>query len=402
MANLSSKSARLNLAAGTVHWSNVVANIALGYRRGPTGGKWLARWYDGSRQHKAVIGSADDIAASDRVTTLSHSEAVAAAIAWARKRAGADAELDTKLTVEIALTNYFNERISRGSKSVSKDQSKAKSSIIPVLGAIVCEKLTTKQINNWLYSLANTKPDVRKPRYGKKTERTTLETTDADVIRARRASANRCLNVLKAALNHSYREGQIASDSAWRRVKPFAAVDVPIIRFLTADEVERLLEACDVNFRAIVEAALHTGCRYGELTRLRRDDFNPQTKTISIRISKSNKPRIIYLNQIGLTFFNSIIKDFNKNDLIFTKSNKTQWKDSDQQRPLKAALAAAKLEEDISFHILRHTYASHLIQSGVPLTVIASQLGHSDTRMTEKHYAHLSTNYISSAIWDGD
>ena len=54
---------------------------------------------------------------------------------------------------------------------------------------------------------------------------------------------------------------------------------------------------------------------------------------------------------------------------------------------MRHACERAEIEPAITFHILRHTYASRLAMRGVPLNVIAKQLGHSDTRMTEKHYA---------------
>ena len=49
----------------------------------------------------------------------------------------------------------------------------------------------------------------------------------------------------------------------------------------------------------------------------------------------------------------------------------------------------------MNFHVLRHTHASHLAMKGVGLGVIAAQLGHADTRMTEKHYAHLAPSYVA-------
>ena len=58
----------------------------------------------------------------------------------------------------------------------------------------------------------------------------------------------------------------------------------------------------------------------------------------------------------------------------------------------------AKLDPPATFHILRHTYASSLAMRGVPMGVIAAQLGHSDTRMTEKHYAHLSPSYVADTV----
>ena len=51
-----------------------------------------------------------------------------------------------------------------------------------------------------------------------------------------------------------------------------------------------------------------------------------------------------------------------------------------------------------SFHIFRHTHTSALAMRGVPMGVIAAQLGHQDTRMTEKHYAHLAPSYVANTI----
>src|SRR5712671_409599 len=67
---------------------------------------------------------------------------------------------------------------------------------------------------------------------------------------------------------------------------------------------------------------------------------------------------------------------------------------SQQQRPLVEACHAATVTPAISFHTLRHTYASLMVMDGVPLIVVARNLGHSDTRMVEKHYGHLTSSYI--------
>jgi integrase len=64
---------------------------------------------------------------------------------------------------------------------------------------------------------------------------------------------------------------------------------------------------------------------------------------------------------------------------------------------MRAACGAARIAP-ITFHGLRHTYASRLAMNGVPLGVIAAQLGHSDTRMVEKHYGHLAPSYIADTV----
>jgi site-specific recombinase XerD len=65
---------------------------------------------------------------------------------------------------------------------------------------------------------------------------------------------------------------------------------------------------------------------------------------------------------------------------------------------MRDACRHARIKPGISFHVLRHTYASRLAMRGVPMAVIAEQLGHSDTRMTERHYAHLAPSYVGSTV----
>jgi integrase len=64
---------------------------------------------------------------------------------------------------------------------------------------------------------------------------------------------------------------------------------------------------------------------------------------------------------------------------------------------MREACIAARISP-VGFHILRHTAASHLAMNGAPLTVVAKKLGHANTRMTEKHYAHLAPSYVAETI----
>ena len=80
--------------------------------------------------------------------------------------------------------------------------------------------------------------------------------------------------MLKAALNHAFHEGKVASDEPWRKVKPFREADSAVVRYLSTSESVRLVNACEAAFRDLVGGALVTGCRYGELTRMRAADFN--------------------------------------------------------------------------------------------------------------------------------
>ena len=68
---------------------------------------------------------------------------------------------------------------------------------------------------------------------------------------------------------------------------------------------------------------------------------------------------------------------------------------------MAGACERAKIKPAISFHILRHTWASLAVMNGTPLLVVAKNLGHTDTRMVERHYGHLATSFIADAIKAG-
>src|SRR6185437_7378540 len=107
--------------------------------------------------------------------------------------------------------------------------------------------------------------------------------------------ANRVLTILKAALNHAWNAGQVATDDAWRRVKPFKGVEKARVRYLSTAECLRLVNACEAAFRNLVRAALLTGCRYSELTRLHVADFYADAGVVTVRNSKAGKPRHVIL-----------------------------------------------------------------------------------------------------------
>ena len=67
----------------------------------------------------------------------------------------------------------------------------------------------------------------------------------------------------------------------------------------------------------------------------------------------------------------------------------------------KPAVARARIAPPVTFHGLRHSWASLATMAGVPLMVVAKNLGHVDTRMVEKHYGHLAPSFIADAIRAG-
>jgi integrase len=383
-------------------WTVISAGCAIGYRKGAKGGTWIARLRgDDGRQHYEALGAADDARDPDGLTVFSFTQAQEGARKFfsgkARELAGHTEASEGPYTVKAALDDYFAARESRGSKGVRADRYAAEARIMPDLGDLEIERLTAKRIREWHGKVAAAAKLLRTKKTADKRATQAVD-NDPDAIRARRSTANRLLTILKAALNHAFHEGKAASDEPWRKVKPFREADAAVIRYLSAAECVRLVNACQGPFRALVRGALVTGCRYGELTRMCVSDFNAEAGAISVRISKADKPRHVVLADEGRALFEQLTAGRTPRDLIFQREDGAAWGASHQQRPLEEASKAAKLDPAATFHILRHSYASVLAFKGVPMRVIADQLGHADTRMTERHYAHLAPSYVADTV----
>ena len=360
----------------------------------------MVRWYVGDQDYKTdTIANADDIADADGVASLSFAQAQAVAREMRARatRIAAGLPIETgPYTVKQCIADYLTwmEQNRKGAKDA---RYQAEALIIPKLGGIECEKLKVSELRTWLQQVANTPARVRGkkgagPRFREVDEK------DEENVRRRRASANRTLTILKAALNMAWREGKIALDDAWRRLSPFEEADAARVRYLQVDEARRIINACDADFRALLRAALATGARYSELGNLRVGDFNPDAGTAHVRASKSGKGRHIVLAEEGIRQFDALCAGRAATEWILLKEDGSKWLKSHQTRPMHEACVRAGIMPVASFHTLRHTYASLSIMAGAPLLVVATNLGHSDTRMVEKHYGHLAADYVAREI----
>jgi integrase len=400
-ANLETRTARLRLPIRSEpYWRGLEKGFALGYRRRGKGGTWLARRrpaVGGYAEHK--IGTSDDLQDADGVAILNYGQAQKAARAWWRVELRREEGHDTRsgpYTIADAVADYMKEFEGRGGRSIYQTRRVAEAHILPALGTVLVGKLTAKKIEEWHRGLA-AKPALARSRPGRKPNHRKADKT-TDGVRKRRATANRILTVLKAALNHAWKAGHVASDDAWRRVKPFKAVDTARVRYLSEAECVRLVNACEPAFGNLVRGALLTGCRYSELTGMRVADFNADAGVVTVRESKAGKPRHVVLTDEGQHLFTSLTAGKLGTDPIFVRADGGLWGTSHQLRRMQEVSEQAKIKPAVSFHVLRHTHGSTLAMSGVPMGVIAQQLGHADTRMTEKHYAHLAPSYVANTI----
>ncbi len=402
-SKLDTRSARLKLAVRREpYWTALSGGCHVGYRRTPKGGTWIGRYRDNAtgKRHFDALGPADDIRDADGITVFSFAHAQTRAREFfdrkAREMAGDLAPDDGKLTVEDACSAYMVDYAGRGGRASAQTQSAINSHILPSLGSVPVAKLTRKRIADWVDGMARETPHVR-GRKGATTPAFRKGKAGAESKRQRKSTANRVLTVLKATLNFVHGEGRVSCRPVWGLIKPYRAVDAARLRYLSDDEARRLVNACEPEFRDLVKAALVTGCRYSELARFTADDLNPDAGAIRVRTSKSDKPRHVYLTDEGQTFFAALARRRKPREILLKRPDGKAWRSSDQQRPLERACKAARLEP-LTFHELRHTYASRLVMNGAPLPVVARQLGHSDTRMVEKHYGHMAPSYVADTV----
>lgn len=429
-AKLDSRNARLKLPVVDRHQVPLSPGHYLAYRRPKKGGdgSWFAYWRDAASGKKVMerLGTADDFTDADGLTVFTYAQAQAKAQEFFKKKDylaihGSEAlHLEGPFTVNVALDRYLEFKAAEGAKSVQDMRLRAALWIRPALGPIEVAKLTRERIRTWHQGIAASerrirpclKPELRRKKKGEDTPDANSKTSKEEAIRRRKATANRVLATLKAALTLACVEGWVACPTdAWRLVKPFKGVDEPRQVYLNAQEQQRLLNAItDPQFKRLVTGALLTGCRYGELCRMKVADFNGTTEhgTVVIWKSKNGKSRHVPLPPGGKAFFTALTAGRPGDEPMFLREGfdgrkwkehrvLRPWKQSEQQRPMLAACKAAGLPE-MGFHQLRHSYASALVANGMHLLQVSKLTGHSDTRMLERHYAHLAPSDIAMAL----
>ena len=200
------------------------------------------------------------------------------------------------------------------------------------------------------------------------------------------ASVNRHLATLKKAFNLAVREWE------WCQRNPVLSVSMERERngrdrWLTIEEESRLLAACAPGLRDIVQFALGTGMRMGEILSLSWRGVDLTRRTVMLFHSKNGERRTIPLNQTVL----NIIKERGKvrslrTDLVFPSQANTPLESGHLRRAFRLALKKARIE-DFHFHDLRHTFATRLVQAGIELYKVQRLLGHKSPIMTQR-YAH--------------
>ena len=164
---------------------------------------------------------------------------------------------------------------------------------------------------------------------------------------------------------------------------------------LSAEEVRRLLDAApSLRQRAIMEVSYSGGLRLGEVLRLKVTDIDSGRMVIRVERGKGGKDRTVMLAASLLETLRAWWKQGRPRTWLFPgQGGKRPLNPTVAQRGFTVAKQAARIDKPVSFHSLRHSFATHLMESGVNVRTIQVLLGHRSLGTTER-YTHVAGAYL--------
>lgn len=204
------------------------------------------------------------------------------------------------------------------------------------------------------------------------------------------ASVNRRLACLKNMFNKAI-DWHMTEQNPVRKVKLFKENNQRT-RHLDKEELERVLEKAPPRLQAIINFAINTGLRKGEIQNLKWKDVDFQQEYIAVHETKNGETRYIPMNN---TARNAIFSFKQKGESVYVFSG-NDGQPYNFRKSFETAIKNADIR-DFRFHDLRHTFASNLAMKGVDLNTIRELMGHKSLEMTLR-YSHLSKDHKTRAV----
>jgi len=164
---------------------------------------------------------------------------------------------------------------------------------------------------------------------------------------------------------------------------------------LSKEEVKALLEAhTNLKHKAMLSLIYSCGLRRSELLNLKKSDIDSNRNLVIIRQSKGKKDRITPLSTKILELLRAYYLEYRPKYWLFEgQKENTKYSDRSLEEVLKKGIKLARINKPVTLHWLRHSYATHLLESGTDLRYIQELLGHNSSKTTEI-YTHVSTKSL--------
>ena len=205
-------------------------------------------------------------------------------------------------------------------------------------------------------------------------------------------SVNRKITVLKTFFKFALKQGKVKANPMLKITSPKISKRLPV--FVDEKSMEKLFELETMagdnmeEFRdmLILELFYSTGMRLSELLQLQTGDFDTYNNTLKVT-GKRSKQRILPLSSTMANNLRTFIKKFNINGLIFTNLKGKPLYSKFVYNLVNKYLSKITTLDKKSPHVLRHTFATHMLNSGADINAVKEILGHSSLAATQV-YTH--------------
>lgn len=363
------------------HWQRLRQGCYLGYRpsKKKGGGTWFARVYeaDKNRNVRKPLGDYGTLSGHDVFK-----QAKADAERWAETVESGGERARDMVTVKDACEAYLKEKPGSIAEGVFR-----RHVFSDPIAKVKLDKLRRHHLQSWRKRLEDAPALLTRSKDG---EPRTKERSKATV--------NRDMVPLRAALGQLLRPGAPKTDAAWQEaLRPFKGADRRRGLYLDRCERAKLVDTASVEVRPFIKGLCLLPLRPGVLARFKVSDFDVRTRTLTIGTDKDGNPRQIAIPQITADFFAEQVTDKLPEQLIFTRSGERVWNKDGWKAPVKNAVEAAGLPAAASAYTLRHSVITDLIRARLPILTVA-QLSGTSVAMIEKHYGHLVRDDAEEAL----
>ena len=168
---------------------------------------------------------------------------------------------------------------------------------------------------------------------------------------------------------------------------------------LSQEEVLSIFFRVDnLKHKTLLMLIYSAGLRVGEAVRLKIGDVDGKRKVIHIVSGKGKKDRYTLLSDVTLDALRTYYKEYKPKDYLFVgQGDRLHLSERSIQNVFERAVKQAGIRKTISLHGLRHSFATHLLESGVDLRYIQALLGHSSSKTTEI-YTHVSKKSLDKIL----
>lgn len=190
---------------------------------------------------------------------------------------------------------------------------------------------------------------------------------------------NLCLSAIKFYIRHVIRSNVPLQIRTAKRNQ-----SLPVV--LSRDEIGRMLEVTkNMKHRLMLGLAYGAGLRVSEVVALKIQDVDFAEKTIHIKQAKGRKDRISVLPDRLIHDLQSLIAGKTKHATVFPSEHGGNLTTRTAQKIFEYALAKATVNKHATFHSLRHSFATHLLENGVDIRYVQVLLGHDNIRTTQRY-----------------